>query len=514
MEFQSSWESLCPELQGSVILVLWLEQDRDSIQSMLQASREMRDFCSSLISALTISDKEKDRRALRRFPSHATITALRFDMAAGKDGEGRLLEPSDVAAWLERASDKTSRLSETVEKVELFLPAKGDVSISLPKLWPAMSAACPQLSCLCIHAKPNDRGGTQPLDAACLAALRQHMPSLVVLVLDCRFVDVTWVSLDWAASLPPGLRKLYLPQHQELHHELLQHLAQMPCLIELYAAGLGSFNGRSETGDGIPGHRAIQSDACAWQVLRLWHVPDFRDICRFTVWPRVRLEYNGKAHDREVGSSNSCRCACDKYAWSYDWQLTKPGTQNRRAMADAALRLTTCSGGKLDWGGAFCIGWDEEAAGADVAETAAGMLSALAPLAAKLPALCLTRWPVTEALLEEVSQALPHTRRIIFQGCTISSEAWLRMLTMESVTELCFCRPCGNYYRDDGGLQLPELAAFAASVPRVLTLETSGCLFDRRDGGNEEWAAFKANLARRRLLLNLPVVTLKGLPPH
>ena len=415
-----------------------------------------------------------------------------------------------MAALLEYTSAACSRL-EKVEYFELILSEKA-TPCSLDKLWPAIATAFPQMDCFAIVIAGLDRKENAPLISACFTAIGQHMPNLKELRVEMApstfeglYLDTAVYAVDWAASLPPGLRRLCLPQAR-IHHELLQHLAQMHSLVELSVKSISSYVPYE------PDYRTVQSEACAWQVLELCQLPDFQDILRFTVWPHVQLKYNIDADDchqwRVEHGCDGCSCK-----WKHDWLLAAPGPEQRQAVAEAATRLSACvSGGPLDWGGAFGFGWKRKPY--DAADFL-GLISALAPVADMIPSLCLDYWSVTEALLDEVSQALPHTHRVIFQDCTFTSEAWLRMLTLESVTEFSFCTGRCACFSYPNRVSLTELTTLAACVPRALTLEIEKGSFQGPDpdsgSSNEDelWDHFVASLGRRRSLLQLPPVTIK-----
>ena len=83
----TSWNSLDYEQQLVIASIIWDYRDRDSVISLMQTSRELRDMISMhLIGALRVTDAS----SLRGYPPNAPIRALELAMAG----------PSATVAWL------------------------------------------------------------------------------------------------------------------------------------------------------------------------------------------------------------------------------------------------------------------------------------------------------------------------------------------------------------------------------------------------------------------------------
>ena len=61
---EGSWDLLSVELQRSIALVLWLDEDRGSLDALMQTCRELWLLVSTFINKLRVSDM----LALRSFP--------------------------------------------------------------------------------------------------------------------------------------------------------------------------------------------------------------------------------------------------------------------------------------------------------------------------------------------------------------------------------------------------------------------------------------------------------------
>ena len=112
---------------------------------------------------------------------------------------------------------------------------------------------------------------------ALLTAIGLHLPNLAHLLEDLHLRRLSGWNIDWASSLPRGLRQLLLP-FKDLHHDLLQHLLHMPQLEKV------SVRMRSIDASDGDGHQLLHSDTCTWRKLQLGQLPSFRDMCRFTTW--------------------------------------------------------------------------------------------------------------------------------------------------------------------------------------------------------------------------------------
>ena len=231
------------------------------------------------------------------------------------------------------------------------------------------------------------------------------------------------------------------------------------------------------------GQQALQSDACRWRRLQIGHFPSFWDVCRFTSWPTVCLALFGEYP------------AC--------WTLGPPSPGQTQAVAQAATRLASCTGSMLH-GKSFVISW--ESFPTDPASSA-GIISALAPMAGNITALSLNNWTITAALLDELALSLPHTSRLHFRRCTFTSEAWLRLLTLASVTAIFFHAVTKPEDRlPEHQVRLLDAVAYTLSVPRAMKIYfQEGCL---SASDLLAWRAFVPSLATRRSLLGVPPLTI------
>ena len=461
--------SLGEDLQLEVLKVLQEDADKESMQAVLQTSRDMRLRASSLIHKLVVYHVY----GLDWFPIHAAITSLELR-----------LRLSHVVEWLSTPAVAGRLLLVTRAKLQLVEhndTEADDIQALLASVVDALAHACPNLRSLVASSLY-----IPIVSSSFFEALRDHLPNLTQLEIcdddytahyhEGRAFDNA--GIEWAACLPAGLTKLHL-NSVKLHHALLQHLVSMPSLVDVRAWSLSVGNDDLQT--------PVQSDACAWRKLQLSeNFPDFRDVCRFTTWPsNVEL----------IGSH-------------FHWNFDPPSAAQTDAVATAAHRLSTCN---LSSSCTFNLSWKDAP---DVA-TIADIISALAPLAGGIPALCLEYCPITAALLDELALSLPHTHTLIFEdGCAIYSDAWVRLLTLTFVTTIYF----------NSKINLGKALALATSVPRGMSL-SFGCYGGfypaeapprvqrllRREP--EAWDRFKAFLAKRRTAAGLPPVLIH-VPPR
>ena len=471
MSSDGSWHSLGHDLQLSILSVLKQRKDWRSLQAMMQASRGLRRISSSLISRIDVVNA----RALACFPKFAALTSMRlgFMLRSGDADQATELEPYALVAWLQATSAVCNRL-ETVTEVYMTLVDSMDAA-TLGSLVESLARACPSLRSL--HIDDIDRQNEQ-LVAAMLTAIGQHLPRIVELGLElCHMgteghrdynLDIT--GIDWAACLPRGLQKFRSSVH--LHHELLQQLAQMPVLTEVAVWSLGNRD---------PGHeeeeqREVQSDACMWRKLQIlgYLFPTPADLCSFTAWPpHLRLLFD---RDYDIGG------------WVLDARL--PYSRQSLALTTAAARLSQSlvPTDNIGWDD-FSLGWGKAIPDA---AAAVGFISALAPMSAlSIPRLTLDHWPVTERTLDELVKALPFVSELTLVDCSISSGAWLRMLSLKSVTHLALFR---------APVSLTQVVAFTSVVSHYMALE---CADSTDDAG---WHDFQGALMEQRRQTGLPPI--------
>ena len=486
----SGWDDLGTDLQLSILSVLRQQADRESLQAVLQTSHMMQLLASSLIHAAVICDAEV---LISRFPRHATLTSMQLVMQPAED---KPMAPcigfAAVISWLESsyACGCTSRL-RCVTDVKLKLPydqgevGQQDEALVVAAI-EALSRACPGMRNLCVHNLDRDN---EALMIAFFKALVEHLPGLAELEVGLGseyLFDLQIAGIDWAASLPPVLRKLTLPLF-DVDRSLLQHLVRMPKLVEVEADRL-DVQLPEEDGDSWI-QSPLDSDSCAWQVLKLASLPSFKTVSRFTTWPRVLLEMT-----------------CSDFECFSNWKLGPPCPAQTAAVSKAAERLSTCSYTASALGDLFIIRWEEKL---QDSASAAGIISALAPLAIMIPKLRFLNWPISAALLDEVAQALPHTSSIGFEGgCSLTSDAWVRLLTLTSVTHISF-------FMMGETIPLADFVSFMTAVPRSMSVGFFRCHVPIMDfapvmssGDLEAWERFEPSLAQRRMALGLPALTI------
>ena len=463
--------SLGEDLQSEILKVLHRNGDKGSIQAVLQASRDLRLRASSFIRKLVVRHDD----AMSRFPRHATITSLELK-----------LRLSSVVEWLNTAA-LTGRLLHVTRAslvVELpFISARDaddaaldelladgdDLEALLAVIVPAVARACPTLSSLVVS---TSRMSDEILTNSFFVALRDNLPNLSELeVEETHFngpMELRVLGIDWAACLP-GLTKLHL-KHVNLHHALLQNLVSMPLLVDVAVWSLSSHDDDLR----VP----VQSDTCAWRKLQLGEMfPHFRDVCRFTTWPS------------SVKLIKTWFTPIQGHPTFY-WDIM-PDVDQTDTVATAAQKLSTCD---LSSSGTFKVSWLNLPEGP---ASPIRIISALAPLAASIPALCLENCPITASLLDDLARSLPHTHTLFLKCCAISDDAWVRLLTLSSVTALSF----------KSRVPLAEAVALAASVPRAMTLWLDEKVLRNFGARNRaSWDVFVASLAERRMASCLPPV--------
>ena len=271
--------------------------------------------------------------------------------------------------------------------------------------------------------------------------------------------------INWAACLPRGLQKFTSDVH--LHHGLLQQLVQMPSLTEVAVRTLGT-----EATE-------VQSESCAWRILRLPDFRTWRSFGRFTAaMPLLHLYLD------------------DATGWRLDHTA---GPAQAPAVAKAAAWLSQISNSPKELS---VSPWSIQ----DAASTV-GVISALAPLSG-LVSLELVLWPITERTLDELVLALPDVCKLTFVSCSISSGAWLRMLSLTSVTDLTISdHPWTSMDGTAMGNTVPlaQIIAFTSDVSHAVTLNfTRDSVSDADRAG---WGAFKETLEEQRRIRGLPKIT-------
>ena len=459
-----SWQSLGPDMHRAILTVLQQRKDKDSMQAIMQTSRGLRLIASSLISRIDVYDA----RALACFPKFAALTSMRLGLMLRTGGAE--LEPYALVAWLQATSAVSNRL-ETVTDVLVILMDMD--AVTLGSLIESLARACPNLRSL--HIGDIDRQN-ENLVVIMLMSIGLHFPRLTELRLELdasglqdRDYNFNIAGINWAGCLPRGLQKFRSSVH--LHHELLQQLAQMPSLTDVTVWSLYSL----EPGQEEEERREVQSHTCAWKKLDILgdRFPTHAELCSFTAWPQqLRLFFD---RNLEIG-------------WTLDAKI--PYSRQCLVVETAADRLSHCLNPSDYFGwDDFSLGWGQ--AIPDTA-SAVGFVSALAPMRGlAIPRLTLDHWPVTDRTLDELVMALPFADELTLVDCSISSGAWLRMLSLTPVTHLCLVRT---------PVPLAQVVAFASAVSRPMVLR---CLGSTDQPG---WDDFQGALMEQRRLTCLPLI--------
>ena len=416
------WDSLGHDLQLSILSVLSQRKDKDSLQAMMQTSRDLRLLASSLISAIEI----RDASALAHYPRHAA--AIKSMWLGMRSSPLRAhMEPHGMVIWLQAISSACSRLA-AVTSVHVELPGVPQAidPATLDSLLTSIARACPNLRCLSIEGITRKE---EDVVRAMFSAIGQHLPRIIELQLepaDEDDYDFAIAGIDWAACLPRGLQKF--TSMVDVHHELLQQLVLMPSLTEVAVLTL---SGEGELLE-------VQSEACAWRILRIeTGSPFLQELGRFTAaMPLLHLKL------------------CDNPTW-----LLGSAVEGLATMAKAAAWLSQISN---------CPNELSLELNSIAAESAAGVISSLAPLSGPLISLALIDWPVSEGTLDELAAALPNVSKLTLLGCSISSSAWARMSSLTSVTDLTINRIRGGA----GGTVIPlsQIIAFTSAIFRICHL--------------------------------------------
>ena len=468
----SGWHSLGHDLHLSILSVLKQRKDKDSLQAVMQSSRDLRLLASSLISAIEI----RDASALAHYPRHAAaIKSIQLNMRPSH-GEAHM-EPCCMVSWLQATSAAGNRLA-AVTIVHIELPGvpqpdeEGDVftmdPATMDSLLASIGRACPDLRSLRMD---NIDRTDEDLVRAILTAIGQHLPRIIELQLELYYEaetdededdhdDFAIAGIDWAACLPRGLQKF--TSMVDLHHELLQQLVLMPALKEVSVWCLST--GREELLE-------VQSDACAWRILRLQEgFPSCLDLGRFSsAMPLLHLIcqptlFLGAA---EKGPAVVARAA----AW-----LSQ--IRNSPEELDLVFGLATTV-------------------------STAGLISSLAPLSSMV-SLQLRDWPVTEGTLDELAFAFPNVCKLTLRSGSISRGAWARMPSLTSVTKLTIYTISRVLSRTEGTvISLAQIIAFTSAVSHPMTLTLKGGCVSPDDQAS--WKAFEAEQRRNNGLQHITV---------
>ena len=401
------WHSLGDNLQLYIYSFLRKCKDKDSLQAVMETSRNQLLLASSLITAIEIGDAS----ALARYPRHAAdLTSIWLRMSSSHGEVPVYMEPPLMVTWLQATSAACNRLSAvTIVRLGLLYPDAEYEAMDpaiMEVLLASIGRACPNLRCLRID--KIDRNN-EVVVRAMFAAIGRHLPGIVELQLyfyggGYLYQDFQIGGIDWEACLPRGLQKF--TSHARLHHELLQQLVMMPSLTEVRVHGL-SF--------GPEEMLEVQSEACAWRILRIdGDFPAYEELGRFTAampFLHLHCESNGPA----------------------TWCL---------AMEQAAIVAKAAA-----WLSQICNPPKElrilfEAYAGDGAPNA-GLISSLAPLSS-LVSIILYRWPIAERTLDELAAALPNVHKLSMMDVTITDSAWLGLQSLRSISVLTIGRLTGG----------------------------------------------------------------------
>ena len=358
------WHSLGQDLHLSILSVLKHQEDKGSLQAVLQTSRDLRLLASSLISSIEI----RDASALSNYPRHAAaIVSMRLRMRPSP-GVAHM-EPPFMVTWLSQITMAACNRFAAVTIVHVELPGvllTVDPA-TMDSLLASIGRACPNLRSLRmdgIHRAQED------LIQAMFAAIGQHLPGIIELQLEldldvyCDDFDFAINGIDWAACLPRGLQKFR--SEVGLHHELLQQLVLMPSLTEVTVWCLSV---------DLEVLFDVQSESCAWRTLSLIGVsrfPFYWELARFTAaMPLLHLN-------------------CDE---PFEWYVGH-GEEEHAMVAEAAAWLSQIRNCPTEL--------TLELSRAVAATSTAGIFSSLAPLTS-LVTLQLDKWPVSEETLEELA---------------------------------------------------------------------------------------------------------------
>ena len=451
----SDWGNLGHDLHLSILSVLKQRKDKDSLQAVMQTSRDLRLLASSLISAIEV----RDASALARYPTHAAaITSMRLKMRR-RSHKGVRMESPGMVIWLQATSAACFKRLAAVTIVHVELPHKSRAidPATMDSLLASIAQACPSLHSLSMESI--DRTD-EDLIRAMFTAIGQHLPGIIELQLriSTSINNFAIAGIDWAVCLPRGMQKF--TSKVNLHHELLQQLVLMPALTAVDVWGL-SIGGEELL--------EVQSDACTWRILRLEsRFPSCLELGRFTApMPLLHL-------------------ICDAPTWVLGSAAQGPAIVARAAAWLSQIQNRT---DELSL-------WFSSAA----TRSTASLISSLAPIPS-LVSLQLSKWPVTEGTLDELAEALPNMRKLTLNFCSISDSAWPRMASLTSVTELTIDR----FRSSDENTVVPlaQIIAFTSAISRPMSLTLKGGCVSAEDQAG--WEAFEEEQRRNNGQLQVTV---------
>ena len=463
------WDELNTDVHQIILSFLWRQKDEASLNAVMQTSRELRLQASALISKIKVANM----LALRHFPRHATLRTLELTM-----------RPEKAAMWLQATWAAVPVRLMTVSKVQVHMSsteggnAWEDVSDHLEPLLGSISCACPNATSLEVFSL--HFGDEEAHLAAAFFQALQLMPHLLELRVDHRPGDEV-VQLagrsaqQWAACFPPALRKLAMPG-VAIHDSMLQHLVSMRSLIELEVFSLCAYGARGP----FP---TVQSEECAWQILRLHGIPAWGLINSFTTWPTgLKLEVSSRLPPRPIN-----------FEWALD---VPPSEQHQQAFGEAAAKLSASIGDPPSL--SLVLAFDRiEDEPSDVV-AALALISALAPLDAFLHGVCFRRWRVTAEVLQALTVALPNAVALGLKDCVLDVRAWLRLSIQPRLGCLMVL--------DKTRITLSQVLTLARDVGQKLDIVVGpGCMTP-----SDQMAFPKAmqSLSARRNSLDLPPVTI------
>ena len=444
---RSGWDSLGHDLHLLILSVLKQRKYKASLQAVMQTSRDLRLLASSLVSAIEI----RDAFALAHYPRYAAAITSMWLWMRPFHGETRM-EPPFMVNWLQATSAAGHRLA-AVTNVQVVHPGiLGAIDpATMDSMLASIARACPNLRCLRMGGIMRKE---EEVVRAMFSAIGQHLPGIVELEVEPEDEDdynFAIAGIDWAACLPRGLQKF--TSWVNLHHELLQQLVLMPALVEV---AVTSLSGEEED------LLEVQSEACAWRILRLVTGSFFPELGRFTAaMPLLHLD-------------------CGGASWLLGSAVEGPATVTK-----AAAWLSQISNCPNELSLEFSSG---------PTSSTAGLISSMAPLSGSLASLALVNWPVSKGNLDELAEALPNVHKLTLKSCSISSGAWARMASLTSVSDLTIHRPAAD------GITVPlaQIIAFATAIarPMALTFSDGAVSIEVRAG----WEAFEKEQRRNNVL--------------
>ena len=253
----------------------------------------------------------------------------------------------------------------------------------------------------------------------------------------------------------------------------------MPSLIELGAFSLCARGARGP----FP---AVQSEECAWQVLRLHELPAWGLINSFTVWPvGLRLEVSAP-WPREI-----------------EWALEMPPSHHQAlAVGEAAAKLSA-SLSHLLLPLTLVLSFNRIADEPSDALAAVELIGALTPLDAVIRGVRLKRWRVTAGVLHALTVALPKTVTLGLRDCIMDNGAWLCLKVQPRLERLLFL--------DKTRITLGQILSLAKGVrQKMKILVGPSCMTDADQVAMHEASK---SLSAQRKSVSLPPVIISMLRP-